>query len=179
MIIGRGSTSFNLIRDLAVRLPVVALPPWLDQGSYPIAIDDVVYAIVRSLDVVLTESTCNDLPGPEWITHRQLLARVSALLGTRIIERRLASVTTGIASRILGLISREPYSVVAELVAGLPSDLNPHGKSLWTLIGKVPTRPIMSAILDALADETSPIEPSSATQERLVKRIREVELNSI
>ncbi len=176
MIIGKGSISFNLIRDLAVRLPVVALPPWLDRGSYPIAIDDVAYAIVRGLDVNLAASACHELPGPEWITHRQLLARVSALLGTHIIGRRLTSVSTGIAARILGLISREPYPVVAELVAGLPSDLTPRGVSFWTLIGEAPVRSIMSAILDALADETSQTEPSNATQERLVRRVRQYEL---
>ena len=178
MIIGKGSVSFNLIRDLAVRLPVVALPPWLDGGSCPIAIDDVAYAIVKSLHSNLSASSCYDLPGPEWITHRQLLERVSSLLGTHVIGRRLSSVTTGIAAKLLGLISREPYPVIAELVAGLPCDLTPRGDSFWTLINEVPARSIMAAILDALADETSQIDPSNATQERLVRRVRQNENHS-
>jgi uncharacterized protein YbjT (DUF2867 family) len=42
MIIGYGSVSFNLVRDIAVRMPVLALPPWLDNRSCPIAIYDAI-----------------------------------------------------------------------------------------------------------------------------------------
>lgn len=171
MIIGMGSTSFNLVRDLTVRLPVLVLPTWLDQGSCPIAINDVVYAIVKCLGLDLSETGCYDLPGPEWLTHRQLLTRISSLLGTRILPQRLAALTTGTAAKLLGLISRQPYSIVAELVAGLQSDLTPTGHSFWTLIGEQPTRSVMAAIIDALADETSDIQPSKTTQERIIGRV--------
>jgi uncharacterized protein YbjT (DUF2867 family) len=171
MIIGKGSTSFNLVRDLAVRSPWLALPTWLDQGSCPVAIDDVVYAIVRALDLDLPEPCCFDLPGPEWLTHRALLERLSALVGTKILARPLPWISTRVAAKLLGLITRERASVVSELVAGLPSDLTPAGQNFWNVIGEAPACSVMSAILNALADETSLLDPSVATRERLVTRI--------
>ncbi len=172
MIIGKGSTSFNLVRDLAVRTPLVALPKWMDRSSCPIAIDDVVYAIVRALDRDLPEGTCFDLPGPELLTHRELLSRVSSLVGTRILGRPLPWVPPRFAASLLGLITRERASVVNELVAGLPSDLRPSGRSFWEALGEAPACSIMTAILNALADETSAIAPSPAVRERVGDRIR-------
>lgn len=173
MIIGKGSTSFNLVRDLAVRTPLMALPEWLDHGSCPIAIDDVVYAIVRSLELDLPQGACFDLPGPEWLTHRELLTRVSSLVGTRIIKWPIPLISTKFAARLLGLVTRERPEIIAELVDGLPSNLTPAGKSFWTAIGEAPAQSVMSAILSALADETSSVEPSASTKERLIARIRE------
>lgn len=173
MIIGRGSTSFNLVRDLAVRAPLVALPDWLDHGSCPIAIDDVVYALVRALGLDMPEGAYFDLPGPEWLSHRELLERVSSLVGTRIIKRRLPRISTKFAARLLGLITRERPAIISELVEGLPSDLTPSGESFWSAIGEAPSCSVMSAILYALADETSKVEPSIATSERLIARVRE------
>ncbi len=171
MIIGKGSVSFNLMRDLAARAPVLALPPWLDQGSWPIAIDDVVYALVRALDVSLQTSAWFELPGPEWVTHRDLITRLAAILGTRVFSRRFSWLSPALTSRLLGVIGREPYPVVAELVAGLPCDLTPSGTSFWTGLGETARRPLVAAMLDALADETSTREPSLATEERLIQRL--------
>jgi uncharacterized protein YbjT (DUF2867 family) len=172
MIIGKGSTSFNLVRDLAVRTPVMALPTWLDQASCPIAVEDVAYAIVRALDCDFHQSECFDLPGPERISHRELLNRVGALVGTRVIEPRLPFMSTKWAARLLGLVTREPQAVVSELVAGLPIDLTPAGTSFWSILGEAPTQSVMSAILNALADESSSADPSSAARERLTARVR-------
>lgn len=172
MIIGKGSTSFNLIRDLAVRTPWLALPKWLDQGSCPVAIDDVVYAIVRALELDLTAGACFDLPGPEWLTHRDLLTRVSSLVGTTIFKRPLPWLTTRLAAKVLGAITREHAEVVTELVAGLPNDLSPVGESIWSVIGEPPACSIMGAILNAIADETSATDPSQATRERIAARVR-------
>jgi uncharacterized protein YbjT (DUF2867 family) len=172
MIIGKGSTSFNLVRDLVVRSPVMALPAWLDQASCPIAIDDVAYAIVRALDLDLVHSECFDLPGPERLSHRELMSRVGELVGTPLIAPRLPFISTEWAARLLGLVTRERHSVIAELVAGLPVDLTPFGTSFWSIIGEIPAQSLTSAILNALADETSAVDPSLATRERVVARIR-------
>jgi uncharacterized protein YbjT (DUF2867 family) len=171
MIIGNGSASFNLIRDPVARLPILALPPWLENGSCPIAIDDVAYALVRGLLVPLQKSGWFELPGPEWITHRELLSRLARLLGTRIVRQRFSMLSPALAAQLLGLIGREPHSVVSELVAGLPTDLTPRGPSFWNLVDDRPCRSILEAMLNAIADETSPQQPSVATRERLIRRV--------
>ena len=53
MIVGHGSLSWLIVRDLAARLPVMVLPRWLKSRTQPVAIDDVVIALVRALDLPL------------------------------------------------------------------------------------------------------------------------------
>ncbi len=171
MIIGYGSISFNLVRDIAVRMPLLALPPWLDNRSCPIAIDDVIYAIIRGLSVPVTESAWFELPGPEYLSHRELISRVAGILGTRILKRRYSMLSPKITARLLALVGREPHWVVAELIAGLPADLTPRGPSFWHVLGEGPHRSITEAILSAIADESSARKPSAATEERLVLRV--------
>jgi uncharacterized protein YbjT (DUF2867 family) len=65
MIIGRGSLSWQIVRDLAVRLPVMVLPRWLATRSQPIAIEDVVFAIVHALSLPAEQAGAYALPGPE------------------------------------------------------------------------------------------------------------------
>ena len=170
MIIGHGSASFNLIRDLAVRVPLLALPPWLDNGSFPVAIDDVVYALARALYLPDERSRWFELPGPEWVTHREVVKRLSALLGTRVFGRRVSLLTPSLSARLLALIGRERREMVDELVSGLPSDLTPHGESFWESIQERPQVTLREAILNALADEASRRQPSAATRERLRAR---------
>jgi uncharacterized protein YbjT (DUF2867 family) len=50
MIIGYGSLSFLIVRDLAARLPFMVLPRWLDSKTEPVAIDDVLVALVREIE---------------------------------------------------------------------------------------------------------------------------------
>lgn len=171
MIIGHGSVSFNMIRDLAARLPILALPPWLDNGSYPIAIDDVAYALIRALRVPLQASDWFELPGPEWVTHRELLARLANLVGTRIVRRRFSFLSPGLAAWLLAMVGRERHSMLTELIAGLPSDLTPHGRSFWDEIAERPRCSITQAMLNAIADETSQQRPSGPTQERIIRRV--------
>jgi uncharacterized protein YbjT (DUF2867 family) len=171
MIIGHGSVSFKLVRDIAVRMPVVALPPWLDNRSSPIAIDDVIYALMRGLSMPNAQSAWFELPGPESISHRELISRVATLLGTHVLKRRYSMLSPTITARLLALIGREPHSLVAELIAGLPADLTPHGPSFWELLGERPHRSITEAVLNAVADEASARKPSAATEERLALRV--------
>lgn len=171
MIIGKGSTSFGLVRDLAVRLPALALPPWMDRGSYPIAIEDVVYCVIRALELERHDSECLELPGPEWVTHRELLTRLSALLGTRMLTTRIPFLSTRRAARLLSLITARPSELVGELVEGLPSDLTPTEVSIWTLLGEAPTYSVTHAMLNALADETSRETLAPAARARLQERV--------
>ncbi|HEX6837990.1 MAG TPA: NAD(P)H-binding protein [Polyangia bacterium] len=75
MIIGHGSLSWLIVRDLAARLPVMVLPRWLESRTEPLAIDDAVVALVRALDVPLDGSAWFDVPGPEALSGRQSSTR--------------------------------------------------------------------------------------------------------
>jgi uncharacterized protein YbjT (DUF2867 family) len=81
MVIGAGSASWRVVRDLALRLPAMVLPSWAESRTSPIAIDDVVAALVAALALPLREGLSLDLPGPEVLPLREILERVAALRG--------------------------------------------------------------------------------------------------
>src|SRR4029077_4697339 len=68
MIVGYGSASWQIVRDLAARRPPMVLRRWLRTRSQPVAIDDVIVALASGLRVPLTGSQSYDLPGPEIMT---------------------------------------------------------------------------------------------------------------
>ncbi|MBK6849083.1 MAG: NAD(P)H-binding protein [Proteobacteria bacterium] len=62
MIVGHGSLSWLIVRDLAARLPFMVLPRWLKSRTQPVAIDDVVVALLRALELPLAASAWFDIP---------------------------------------------------------------------------------------------------------------------
>lgn len=153
MIIGAGSGSWQIVRDLAARLPAMVLPRWLQHTSCPVHIDDVVRALVHAADMPLESSVWLDVPGPERIAHRDLLRRVAAVMDKR---PRLVSVpvlTPRLSSYWIALVTRADLGLAQELVEGLRSDLVPSGPSIWDTMDGGPM-PLDQAIRRALAQES-------------------------
>lgn len=166
MVIGRSSASWQMVRDLAMRLPLMILPRWLDHLSYPIAVDDVVYALARALEPSVPAG-CYDLPGPECVSHRQLLQRVSRLVGTHIPMLRVPVVTPKLSAYWIALVTDVSLAMARELVQGLGSDLLPTCRPFWEVTAPHALRTLDQAVYDALADETSSLLPSPSTRARL------------
>ena len=81
MIVGHGSLSWLIVRDLAARLPVMILPRWLKSRTEPVAIDDAVVALVRALDMPLEASSWFDVPGPEMLSGKEILQATARARG--------------------------------------------------------------------------------------------------
>jgi uncharacterized protein YbjT (DUF2867 family) len=160
MVIGLGSASWQMVRDLAVRLPVMLLPRWLDYRSCPLAIDDAVAAILVALDP-RTGGGWYEAPGPECLTHRQTLERVARLMGSQIPMVRLPVLTPTLSSYWIALVTRTDIGIARELVQGLQSDLMPRGPSIWDRLPRYARVPLDRAIHDAFEDETSAEVPSA------------------
>ena len=136
MIVGHGSLSWLIVRDLAARLPVMVLPRWMKSRTQPIAINDVVVALVRSLDMHLTESTWFDIPGPAKLSGREILeetARVMGLPKPRMLEVPLLS--PRLSSLWVRFVTRAKWSVAREVVVGLTEDLLAQDDRFWQLVG--------------------------------------------
>jgi uncharacterized protein YbjT (DUF2867 family) len=83
IIIGSGSASFEIIRDLVEKLPVMIAPRWLDTKSQPIAVRNVIEFISG---VLLNETTFNksyDIGGPDILTYKQMLLRFAKVRGLK------------------------------------------------------------------------------------------------
>ncbi len=153
MIVGSGSASWQIVRDLAMRLPVMVLPRWLESRTRPVALDDVVAALVRAAELPLRGSAWFDLPGPEIMTGRQVLERIAALRGRRLLAVGVPLLTPQLSSLWLKLVTRADFALARELVLGFRHDLLPRDDRFWQLAGHTRIMPFDEAARRALADE--------------------------
>jgi uncharacterized protein YbjT (DUF2867 family) len=155
MIVGNGSASWQIVRDLAMRLPAMVLPAWTESRTSPVAIDDVIVALVRGLDVPLMQSVWYDLPGPSVLSAREMLLRVAALRGRRVPGVRVPLLSVSLSSWWLKLVARTEFSLARQLVLGFTTDLLPHDARYWALIGYEPQWTFERAARHALGREAS------------------------
>lgn len=131
MIIGEGSASWRIVRDLAARLPLMVLPRWLGNRSQPIALDDVLLALLTALQDPIEGSAWFDLPGPETMTGRQILERVAALFGISPVMIPVPLLTPRLSAHWLRLVTRTNMQLAYQLVEGLTNDLVATGPDYW------------------------------------------------
>jgi uncharacterized protein YbjT (DUF2867 family) len=170
MIIGNGSASWQIIRDLAARLPFMLLPRWLESKSCPIALPDVVVALRDARTVPLETSTWFDIPGPDTLSVREMLAIVGELQQRRIPSVRVPVLTPKLSAMWLKLVTRANYRLARELVLGLGSDLLPESRRYWELTGHPPQWSFREAAGLALSEEPRGSVGARAV-ERFVQRI--------
>ena len=135
MIVGEGSLSWLIVRDLAARLPVMILPSWLESRTEPVAIEDVVVALVGALSMEVSGSAWFDVPGPEVLSGREILERTAtALRGRTPLMVEVPFLTPGLSSHWVRFVTRADWSVAKEIVVGLKTDLIARDDLFWALI---------------------------------------------
>ena len=136
MIVGHDSLSWLIVRDLAARLPFMVLPRWLKSRTQPVAIDDVVTALARALDLPLMASAWFDIPGPATLSGKEILEETARVMGLRhphMVEVPLLS--PRLSSLWVRFVTRAQWSVAREVVIGLTEDLLARDDRFWQLIG--------------------------------------------
>jgi uncharacterized protein YbjT (DUF2867 family) len=114
MIIGSGSASFEILRYLVERLPVMVTPRWVDTLSQPIAIRDVVHYLAACLEVPATVGQAIDIGGPDVVSYRELMRLMAAALGLRrrlvvpvpVLTPRLSSLWIHLVTPVSAAIAR-------------------------------------------------------------------------
>ena len=90
VIIGSGSASFEMLRHLTTRLPVMVTPKWLDNRIQPIAVRDVLHYLVRAADLPPEVNRTFDIGGPDVLTYREMIQRFASIAG--LMSRRIVTV---------------------------------------------------------------------------------------
>ena len=156
MIVGHGSLSWLIVRDLAARLPLMVLPAWLRSRTQPIAIDDVVVALVGALEVPMGASAWFDIGGPDVLSGKQILDETANVLGVhRPWTIALPVLSPRLSSLWLRFVTRARWSVAREVVVGLTHDLLAHDDRFWSLIGHERRLSFAEAARRALASEAA------------------------
>ncbi|KAA9399270.1 NAD-dependent epimerase/dehydratase family protein [Haloarcula sp. CBA1130] len=120
IIIGAGSASFRMIRELTTRLPVMLTPRWVRTDCHPIAINDVIAYLVGVLGVPDTAGETYEIGGPEVLTYAEILKRTGRLMGTgepRIVP--IPVLTPKLSAYWVCLLTDVPSSVAQPLINGL------------------------------------------------------------
>lgn len=120
IIIGSGSASFEMIRHMTHRLPIMITPKWVSNRNQPIAIRDVLYYLITVAKLEEAKSGIYDLGGPDILTYAELMksfARVSKLRRRIIIKVPFLSVW--FSSLWIGLVTPVPVTLARPLVGSL------------------------------------------------------------
>ncbi|HEX6433369.1 MAG TPA: DUF2867 domain-containing protein, partial [Gemmatimonadales bacterium] len=121
IVIGSGSLSFELVRALVEKLPVMLTPSWVDTRTQPIGIEDLVAYLVAALDLP-GGSAIYEIGGPDRVSYGDLMREYGRLRG---IERRMLRVpvlTPRLSSHWLGLVTPLYAGVGRELIEGVRNE---------------------------------------------------------
>jgi len=135
IVVGSGSASFEIIRDLVEKLPVMIAPKWLQTRGQPIAIRNVIQFL---LGVMLREDTFNqdfDIGGPEVLTYRQMLTQFAEVRGLRRFIITVPVMTPRLSSYWLYFITSTSFALAANLVDSMKIDTIPRKNNLAERLG--------------------------------------------
>ena len=124
VIIGSGSASFEMLRYLTERLPVMVTPRWVDTRIQPISVRDVLRYLVGSAGLPSEVNRGFDIGGPDVLTYRQMMAAYARVAGLK--PRRVAALplfTPSLSSHWVGLVTPVPKSIARPLVESLINEV--------------------------------------------------------
>jgi hypothetical protein len=119
MIIGAGSTSFEMLRYVGDRFMVIPATEWMNNPMDPISIRDVLYYLVSAADDDQVPAGAYDIAGSESTTYRDLLAAYGRATGQRRVSVPIRGVDTGVASMLTAIVLPVPGGLAADLVESL------------------------------------------------------------
>jgi len=170
IIIGSGSASFEIIRDLVEKLPLIIAPRWLNTRSQPIAIRNVIDYLMGVLNNKPTYNNSYDIGGPEVLTYKEMILEFAKVRGLKrriwiipVMTPRLSSywlyfVTSTSYSLAINLVNSMKVEIVCnknqlnDLVTGI--HLIGYKKAIKLAFGKIEQNQVVSSWKDALTSMT-------------------------
>jgi uncharacterized protein YbjT (DUF2867 family) len=122
VILGSGSLSFELVRSLTERLPVLVTPRWVWTRAQPIAIEDVIAYLLAALDLEPRGSEVFEIGGAEVATYGELMREYARQRGLRRLFVRVPVLTPRLSSLWLGLVTPLYARVGRKLIESLPNE---------------------------------------------------------
>jgi len=152
IVIGAGSLSFEMVRALVERLPVMITPRWVEVMTQPIAIGDLLAYLLQSLDLPLKESAILEIGGAERTTYGGLMRAYARRRGLRRVMIPVPVLTPKLSSLWLALVT-PMYARVGRRLIGSIRHPTVVREDRAARVFSVPVRDVRAAIADALAEE--------------------------
>lgn len=123
VIIGAGGASFELLRYLVERLPVMMCPYWVDTRSQPISVENVISYLVGCLQQPATTGVTLDIGGPDIISYKELMLIYAGVRGLRRLIFTVPVLTPRLSAYWINWITPVPAGIVFPLVEGLKNEV--------------------------------------------------------
>ena len=163
IIVGAGSAAFEVIRDLALHLPVMVTPKWVRSRTQPIALRDLVEYLVRIAELPETAGHIYDVGGPQVLSYAEMMQEFARINGKHILIIPVPVLTPRLSSYWLDLVTAVPADVVRPLIDGLRHDLLADDAAIRGLI-PLPLTSYADAVRAALAAERAEAVPARWTE---------------
>src|SRR5690348_14501451 len=152
VIIGSGSVSFEIVRSLVDRSPLLLIPRWVVSRAQPIAIEDVLAYLLAALDLELDASRLFEIGGPDRVAYADLMREYARQAGLRRAVVRVPFATPRTSGLWLSLVTPVYASIGRQLIESLRNDTLVRDGSAREVF---PIRPrgVSQAIERALANE--------------------------
>lgn len=139
VVIGSGSASFEMLRYLTERLPIMTTPRWVETKIQPIAVRDVLRYLVGAAALDTSISGDFDIGGPEVFSYREMMMKYAEAAGLR--KRIIIPVpvlTPRLSSGWVGLVTPVPITLAKRLVESLKNEVVARDDSIRKLIPDAP-----------------------------------------
>ncbi len=165
MIIGAGSASFEILRYLVERLPIMVTPKWVHTECQPISVNDALHVLVQVLELRETAGRTFDIGGADTMTYHEILQTLAEVLGLR---RRLVVpvpvLTPRLSSLWIHLVTPVSHRIARPLAEGLKNRVVCRDDSIARLTGHrfQTVRESIEAAVSSLAENQVPTAWSDA-----------------
>lgn len=122
VVIGSGSASFEIIRDLVEKLPIMTAPKWIMRKCQPIAVKDVIEYLSKVLGNEQCLSKTFDVGGPDVLMYRDMLYEYARFRGLYRWIINLPVLTPKLSSYWLLLITSTDYNIARSLIESVAND---------------------------------------------------------
>jgi uncharacterized protein YbjT (DUF2867 family) len=140
IVIGDGSISWEILRQLVERLPVMVTPRWVQTKTQPIALDDALVDLVGVLGRRDAIGEVYDIGGPEALTYREMMVIASRVMDRRRVIAPVPLLSPRLSSHWLRLITDVDLSTARALVDSMTNEVVVHDHRLDDLLGHHPMR---------------------------------------
>lgn len=162
VVIGSGSASFEMLRYLTERLPIMTTPKWVLNKIQPIAVRDVLRYLVGAAAIDKKISGAFDVAGPDLFTYAEMMQQYAEAAGLRRrIIIPIPVLTPKLSSGWVGLVTPVPFQLARRLVDSLKNDVIADNTAIRQLIADPPSglTPFRTAVKLALTRlKTSTVE---------------------
>lgn len=138
IIVGSGSASFEIIRDLVDKLPLMITPKWLNTKCQPIAISDVLEFLIRSLLNPLTYNASFDIGGPDILTYKQMLLGFAKAKKLKRYIYTIPVMTPKLSSYWLYFVTSTSFKLASALVSSMKVEVICSDNRINSLLGVTP-----------------------------------------